>query len=492
MIMKCVFKNLLFLSFNFLSVAAFSQINTSILINEIDSDTPGTDTEEFVELFDGGGGNTSLDGYVLVFYNGSSDLSYKTFDLAGFMTDQNGFFLLGDTAVEDIPQRVIDSTGISLGTTAIQNGADAVALYYGEELNIPNQSSLSTFGLVEALVYGAGDIDDVELLDSLANGHQQADEGMNNNQTIHSLQRIQNGVGGAFNSSVFKAAEPTPGVVNYDPLYTDLSIIFSNDKIAGCDFGDSEKVSVTIINEGNEKINLGDTVFLFCEITSFILLEDTLVLEQDIMPNDSVDFDFRQTFDLSVVRQYNYKIYLFYENDDYELNDTIAGVIDYYELAIDLIENDSLTIALDQFPYLLSILNVFEDYLWVGSDDESNESTFYAESLGWYHITVTDSNGCSVTDSVYVEQLLNIDQVDSDFNVGIYPNPNQGNFNLIVNGGLRYLEVEVLTMSGQKVYQNVFIDDSEMTVEIPDLAKGVYFVMLRHKRGVEKQKLIIY
>ncbi|MDO6782399.1 hypothetical protein Q4604_24405, partial [Marinovum sp. 1_MG-2023] len=33
----------------------------SILINELDADTAGTDTQEFVELFDGGAGNTALD-----------------------------------------------------------------------------------------------------------------------------------------------------------------------------------------------------------------------------------------------------------------------------------------------------------------------------------------------------------------------------------------------------------------------------------------------
>ena len=42
----------------------------SIIINEVDSDTPGTDVLEFVELYDGGVGNTSLTGKVVVFFNG--------------------------------------------------------------------------------------------------------------------------------------------------------------------------------------------------------------------------------------------------------------------------------------------------------------------------------------------------------------------------------------------------------------------------------------
>ena len=46
------------------------------MINEIDADTPGTDTMEFVELYDGGVGNVSLTGKTVVFFNGSNDLSY--------------------------------------------------------------------------------------------------------------------------------------------------------------------------------------------------------------------------------------------------------------------------------------------------------------------------------------------------------------------------------------------------------------------------------
>jgi len=37
------------------------------VINEIDSDTPGMDTREFIELYDGGSGGTPLDSLTLVF-----------------------------------------------------------------------------------------------------------------------------------------------------------------------------------------------------------------------------------------------------------------------------------------------------------------------------------------------------------------------------------------------------------------------------------------
>ncbi len=42
-----------------------------IVINEVDSDQAGTDTGEFVELYDGGVGNVSLSGKSIVFFNGN-------------------------------------------------------------------------------------------------------------------------------------------------------------------------------------------------------------------------------------------------------------------------------------------------------------------------------------------------------------------------------------------------------------------------------------
>ncbi len=73
----------------------------SIIINELDSAQAGADTMEFIEIYDGGAGNTSLTGLVLVLYDGGSAtittdaVSYGAFDLDGFTTNANGYFIVG-------------------------------------------------------------------------------------------------------------------------------------------------------------------------------------------------------------------------------------------------------------------------------------------------------------------------------------------------------------------------------------------------------------
>ena len=80
------------------------KVVADVIINEVDSDTPGTDILEFVELYDGGAGNTTLDGYVVVFFNGGAvnDASYAAFDLDGFTTNAAGYFTLGNAAVSGV------------------------------------------------------------------------------------------------------------------------------------------------------------------------------------------------------------------------------------------------------------------------------------------------------------------------------------------------------------------------------------------------------
>jgi hypothetical protein len=49
----------------------------TVIINEVDADQAGTDAAEFVELYDGGIGNTDLTGLSLIFVNGSDDATYR-------------------------------------------------------------------------------------------------------------------------------------------------------------------------------------------------------------------------------------------------------------------------------------------------------------------------------------------------------------------------------------------------------------------------------
>ncbi len=101
-----------------------------LVINELDSDTPGVDDKEFVEI-KSQTPNFPLDGYVVVFFNGSNtgaNMSYLALDLDGYETDINGLLLIGSSTVSPFPQYLIPQN-------LIQNGADAVAIYQADDLD---------------------------------------------------------------------------------------------------------------------------------------------------------------------------------------------------------------------------------------------------------------------------------------------------------------------------------------------------------------------
>ena len=137
--MNRIFLLLLF-AFSYLSVQA------QVIINELDVDTPSTDTMEFVELLTDTP-EQPLDEYVLVLFNGSTsggNSSYLAFDLDGFVTDVNGIFVLGGPELSPVGDFL-------LFENTFQNGADAVAIYLGSSNDFPDQTLATTDNLIDAL-----------------------------------------------------------------------------------------------------------------------------------------------------------------------------------------------------------------------------------------------------------------------------------------------------------------------------------------------------
>jgi len=177
-----------------------------VVINELDADTTGTDVAEFIELFDGGTGNVPLDDLVVVLFNGGNDLSYAAYELDGYSTDGNGYFVLGNTAVA--PDLVI-SDGV------LQNGADAVALYRAGASDFPLNTAVTTTNLQDAIVYDTSDADDAGLLVLLNAAQPQVDENANAAAATQSSQRCANGAGGQRNTAGYIQSAPTAGVANF-------------------------------------------------------------------------------------------------------------------------------------------------------------------------------------------------------------------------------------------------------------------------------------
>lgn len=173
-----------------------------VVINEIDSDNISTDDKEFVEL-KSAVPNLSLDGYVLVFYNGSptsstGNKSYFSKDLDGLITDINGIVTIGNPFVTPLPDGFFS-------VNTMQNGQDAVALYLGNASDFPDQTPVTATNLIDAIVYGNNNPDATTLLQVLGVASQ-INESMNGLGTTQSIQRKNDGT--------YEVKTPTPGANN--------------------------------------------------------------------------------------------------------------------------------------------------------------------------------------------------------------------------------------------------------------------------------------
>ena len=183
--------------FFLLLVFATTFSTAQLYINEIESDSPGTDDAEFIELYSASP-NTNLDGYVLVLFNGSDDASYAAYDLDGYSTDANGYFIIADSGVSGV--------SITLLSSGLQNGPDAIALYQADKSDFPNDTPVTTTNLIDAVVYDAnGKEDDTALLTGLGETTQ-FNENEGDNGATNSLQRQADGS--------FKTGTPSPNTSN--------------------------------------------------------------------------------------------------------------------------------------------------------------------------------------------------------------------------------------------------------------------------------------
>jgi phosphatidylserine/phosphatidylglycerophosphate/cardiolipin synthase-like enzyme len=181
----------------------FGASQAQVVINEVDADQVGTDAAEFIELY--GAPGQSLNGMVMVWFNGAAATSYKAVDLSGNVIPASGYFVIGNAGVANV--------NITFTGNTLQNGADGIAIYTATVAAWPNGTAVSATGLVDALVYGTADADATNLLTVLTPGQPQADETAATPTLNNSSSRLPDG-GAAFNTAAYVAQLPTPGASN--------------------------------------------------------------------------------------------------------------------------------------------------------------------------------------------------------------------------------------------------------------------------------------
>jgi len=156
-----------------------------LVINEVDYDNPGTDSLEYVEIYNSNDTVMDLTGMRLDFINGSNGSVYRSIDLSGAI-DANGFVTIGAPGLTNV------TIPFSVASNAIQNGPDGI--------NLIDASS----AVVDSIAYGgavagAGEGALLTVVDTIDG----------------SICRIPDGHDSDDNANDFLLCTSTPGAVNF-------------------------------------------------------------------------------------------------------------------------------------------------------------------------------------------------------------------------------------------------------------------------------------
>jgi hypothetical protein len=96
---------------------------------------------------------------------------------------------------------------------------------------------------------------------------------------------------------------------------------------------------------------------------------------------------------------------------------------------------------------------------------------------GTYIAIVTDANGCQVSDTVVVNQLVGIDMVEGDILFSIYPNPAKTAFTVEMGSLNKETTISMKDVLGQTIFSKPVVT-LKTVIDLTNFAEGVYLVEL--------------
>ena len=158
-------------------------------------------------------------------------------------------------------------------------------------------------------------------------------------------------------------------------------------------------VIVRIVNAGNIDIPQGESLTLHFNVDNEPMAAEQVTTQQALQPGQTHEFTFAQTLTLGKQSQVKFDIWLEHPSDENADNDALESIVTIN--ALPQPELGDTIFNAEPIGVVLQLNETYESYYW---NDGSSGAEFVITSpySQWYHVTVTDNNGCSNTDSVMV------------------------------------------------------------------------------------------
>ncbi len=265
--------------------------------------------------------------------------------------------------------------------------------------------------------------------------------------------------------------------VAYDLPDLELSRII--DPASSCELDQDNPVSVEIVNKGYYRILTDSVITINYSVNSEAPVSEDINLSSTLQPGDSVTVSFSTTYDFSALGTYQLNAGLYYSVDENPSNDTIINnelsVWGYPDVEIGGGQDTMKT----DLPVTLNAGTGYTSYLW---QDGSISSIYIVNQDGLYWVMVTNENGCSDYDSVYIETLVfKEDLLINPDQIRIFPNPADGILYIQVDieAEMEYV-IELYSILNSLVYRKDLdkIQLVQAEIDVHGLAPGTYILRI--------------
>ncbi len=246
-------------------------------------------------------------------------------------------------------------------------------------------------------------------------------------------------------------------------------------------------VQISLKNNGNTNISRDQTLAVSFRIDNHHKQHDTLILKQDLLPHDSLLFEFSDSAQLEQQTD-TYKLQLSarMKGDARPSNNRTTQTFQIYPVP----ELDLGDTIYTQLPYEIDPGNYYA-YQW---QDGSTSETYMAEHPGKYRLTVFNQYGCPARDEIMIFKPTSYHRPPpKTYSAKIYPNPARNHMILEVNASERQtFHIKLIANQGYPVKTiKKKMKNEQINLNTSYLPPGVYHLLIKTRRGSQTMKIIL-
>jgi len=184
-------------------------------------------------------------------------------------------------------------------------------------------------------------------------------------------------------------------------LIPDIAINQLSNPGNACSLSAAEHVEFYVVNAGTDTLQVNDSVFITYQLNSGTLVNDTLFVDRQVFPEDSILFSSTASLDMSAVGSYQFALSATSPTDLVPGNNSLNQDVEVYGEPFVSLGTDQVVQART---YTLDAGSGFIVYQWQdGSSEQQYVVDFYNQTTdSIYTVTVTDNNGCQASDDVKI------------------------------------------------------------------------------------------